>query len=253
MEENRDITWQEYEDALLQRLKHEFEPYGFEVCGTDGGKRYYQRGQFSLVNRQLDAAIYRPGARMPLLIADAKSFNTELDVKDVECFIGMMDDVGARIGLLVAPKGFTPAATRRASAANLTVKIMSVEEALSYKWIPVARAIYPEDWVFHLELSKSIKYLNESEEPAHIIKSLEGIAFEEWEAFVEYALVHHNHEAVQMLDTIALYHFDDGWRYNAIRILAECGEFSNVLAQKIRAREQDEEILELVKSYSSKE
>jgi hypothetical protein len=246
---NQGITWQDYEDALLQQLKHEFEPSGFKVCGTDSGKKHYQKGRFSLVRRQLDVAVYRLGENMPFLIADAKSFNKELNVKDVECFLGMMDDVGAKIGLLAAPKGFSPAATRRANAANLVVKIMSVEESLNYKWIPVARAIYPWDWVFHLELSKSIRHLHEGGNPTLIIESLEGIAFEEWEAFVEYALLHHNREAVQMLLAIALHHSEDGWRYNAIQKLAECGELSNDLAQKIHANEQGVEILQFVNDY----
>jgi hypothetical protein len=57
MKENHNISWEEYEYGLLQRLKHEFEPHGFKVCGTESRKKYYQRGRFSLVNRQLDAAV----------------------------------------------------------------------------------------------------------------------------------------------------------------------------------------------------
>jgi len=244
-----DISWQEYEYALLQKLRHEFQPYGFRVYGTEKGKKHYRRGRFSLVKRQLDAAVYRLGEDTPLLVADAKSFNRELDVKDVECFIGMMEDVGARIGLLMAPEGFTAAATRRASAASLTVKIMSVNEALEYKWIPLARSIYPWDWIFHLELAKSIKRLKEGAVPSCIVDALESIAFEEWEACVEYALVHHHREAVQTLETIAVQHYDDGWRYNAVRILSECGELGSTIVERVRATEQDAEVLELLEVY----
>jgi len=130
---------------------------------------------------------------------------------------------------------------------------MSPTEALEFQWLPLARSIYPWDWIFHLELSKAVKYLKEVTEPEFIIDALEGIAFDEWEAFVEYALVHHREEAVQMLETIAVNHIDDGWRYNAIRLLWECGNLNEALVETIKSTERDYETLEFIQLYCDEE
>ncbi len=98
-----EISPETYEFALLQRLKHEFEPQGLKVCGTENGKEHYVRGRFSLIRRQLDIAVYRPGENIPFLVADAKRHGNRIYVKQVETFIGMLEDVNASIGLLVAP------------------------------------------------------------------------------------------------------------------------------------------------------
>jgi hypothetical protein len=250
---DNNISPETYEFGLLQRLKHEFEPQGLKVCGTENGEKHYARGRFSRALRQLDVAVYRPGENAPFFLADAKRHKRKVDVKRVECFIGMMDDINANIGLLVAPNGFSKAAARRAKAANLTIKIMSSTEALEFQWLPFARSIYPWDWIFHLELSSAVKYLKEGAKPEFIIDALEGIAFDEWEAFVEYALVHHHEEAVQMLETIAVNHIDDGWRYNATWLLWECSDLNESLIEVIKSTERDHEILEFVQLYCGKE
>jgi hypothetical protein len=242
------ISPETYEFGLLQRMKYQYEPQGFKVCGTENGKKHWRRGRYSLERRQLDVAMYRTQEdEVPFFIADAKRHTMRrIDITKVECFIGMMDDVGARIGLLVAPKGFSRAAVRRAKAANVRVEIMLPEEALEFPWLRLAQEVFPWDWVFHPTLAKALRHLKSGSGSEYIIDALEGIAFEEWEAFVEYALVHHREEAVQLLEVIAIDHYDDGWRYNAIRWLSECGTLTSSLVESIRCREQDEEILEFL-------
>src|ERR1700733_9885262 len=45
---------------------------------------------------------------------DCKFFSKKVDGKDVEAFLGMVEDVGVNMGMLVTTVGFTPAAKRRA-------------------------------------------------------------------------------------------------------------------------------------------
>jgi hypothetical protein len=246
---NNKISPATYEFALLQHLRHEFERRGFKVCGTENGKKHFVKGRFSLTDRQLDVAVYCPGEAMPFLVADAKRHGRKIDVKKIESFIGMLDDVNASIGILVAPLGFTKPAIRRAEAANITVETMSPTEALEFKWLPFARSIYPWDWIFHLELAKALKHLKERAEPQVIIDALDGVAFEEWENFVKYALIHHNEEAVQMLETIVFHHFDIGWRYNAVRLLEEYGDLSTDIVEFVQSYERDPDILEFIRLY----
>jgi hypothetical protein len=52
--------------------------------------------------------------------------------------------------------------------------------------------------------------------------------------------------ATTLLRGIAASHFDDGWRYNAVRILDERGELDAALASELRTRENDPETLELL-------
>jgi Restriction endonuclease len=211
------ITPEDYELALLEKLRLDFAGSAVRVFGTENGRLHTILGRYSLVPRQLDAAAYRRGASRPFLIADAKRHSTKLDVKDVEAFMGMVDDVGAEMGLLVAPMGFTKAVARRAAAASTHVWVMTIEQALTCEWLPLAREIYPYDWVFREELALAVRRLHERTSPDDIIEALEPVAFEEWDSFVAYALAHHQAEAVSLLHAIASDHLEDGWRFNAIR------------------------------------
>lgn len=66
---------------------------------------------------------------------------------------------------------------------------------------------------------------------------LEEIPFEEWEWFVRHAMVHYPAEAQMFLESIALNHFDDGWRFNAARILIEGGRMDDTLRSRLAERE----------------
>ncbi|MDM8520282.1 restriction endonuclease [Anaerolineales bacterium HSG6] len=196
--------------------------------------------------RQLDVAVCRPEETTPFLVADAKRHARPIDVKHVEAFLGMMDDVNAEVGILVAPMGFSKAAERRAKAAHLELKIMSLDEALQYRWIPFAREIYPTDPIFHLELSKAKEYLHSGAGAEIIISALEDVFFEEWEAFFLACLNNRNEDIIRILKIIAINHSDDGWRFNAIRLLCESDTLDKQTAQTIVSKEYDPDILEFI-------
>ena len=238
------ITPADYELALLEKLRLDFAGSAVRVLGTENGRQHRIQGRHSLVPRQLDAAAYRLGTSRPFLIADAKLHSRKLDVKDVEAFMGMVDDVGADMGLLVAPIGFTEAAPRRAAAASMDVWIMTIEEALTCKWLPLTRAIYPYDWVFREELALAVRCLHEKARADDVIDALESIAFEEWDAFVGYALAHHQNEAVTFLRAIAVNHVDDGWRFNAVRRLVDSRNLDERDAAEFLAAETEPDVSE---------
>jgi hypothetical protein len=72
-------------------------------------------GRFSKIERQIDILIedYVAGNRIRIVV-DGKFFSTKIDVKDVEMFIGMLNDCEANKGLLITQEGFSEAATKRA-------------------------------------------------------------------------------------------------------------------------------------------
>ena len=116
----------------------------------------------------------------------------------------------------------------------------------SGRWLPVAREIYPYDWYFREELAHTVRLLQEGGEPWEIIDSLEGVAFEEWDALIGFALAAHARQATLLLVVIARYHWDDGWRFNAIRHLDDIGLLVPKLRRELAAREQDRDVLDLL-------
>ncbi|MEZ4240359.1 MAG: restriction endonuclease [Myxococcota bacterium] len=118
------LTWQEYELSVLEHLRQEYAGLPVRVVGTEGGRRHEVVGRHSIVPRQLDVAAYAEGDERPVFVADAKHYGEKIDVKDVESFAGMADDVGARFSALIAPAGFTDAAFRRAAAVQTGGPVM---------------------------------------------------------------------------------------------------------------------------------
>lgn len=240
------ISPQQYELALLEKLRLDFGMAAVQVYGTENGQQHRIIGRHSGVERQLDVAVYRAGELRPFLIADAKRHASKLDVKAVEEFIGMVDDVGSEIGILVAPEGFTKAARQRVSVTSTRLWLMTIEQAMTYQWLPVAREIYPYDMAFHEKLALAVRYVNESGNADPVIDALEGIAFEEWNSFVGYALLQHQEEAVSILQTIVSYHPESGWRFNALRHLLDSKSLNQGLAESVLEQETDPDVLALL-------
>ena len=140
------MSWQEYESAVLEHLRQDFAGLTVHVRGKEQGQQHRVKGRYSGVDRQLDAAVYRqPTDPRPVLVADAKRYAGRVDVKDVEAFGGMAEDVGAQLCMLVAPEGFTAAAERRADAYDMELRIVTVDDALTHSWLAAAREIFPLD------------------------------------------------------------------------------------------------------------
>ena len=91
------------------------------------------KGRASGVERQIDIAVWTQAGQFELFVAiDCKDYNTKVDVKDVEAFVGMVRDVGANKGALVSALGYTPAAKKVADAAGISV--YTLVDAESEDW-----------------------------------------------------------------------------------------------------------------------
>lgn len=68
-------------------------------------------------------------------MVDAKYFSENIDVKEVECFIGMLADVEAHKGLLITQKGYSQAALNRAfnDTGDIELDILNFEELKRYQ------------------------------------------------------------------------------------------------------------------------
>lgn len=102
-------------------------------------------GRHSERDRQIDVLVkQRIGQYELKIVLDCKDYAKPVDVKGVEEFHGLMEDVGAHKGALVCPKGFSAAAKTRAQ--KLMVDLYSPVDTDPHKWQVEARAPTICDW-----------------------------------------------------------------------------------------------------------
>lgn len=102
------MTWKDYETEIYNYFKGMFP-------NATISHNVMLPGRYSQVERQIDILIeeYVAGNRIRIII-DGKYFSEKIDVKDVEMFIGMLNDCEANKGLLITQEGFSKAAINRA-------------------------------------------------------------------------------------------------------------------------------------------
>lgn len=142
------MEWKEYENIVLTECQRVF-------YNADIQYNIYVDGLFSKRKRQID--IFIKDDNGIVYIIDAKKYNTKVDIKDVESFIGMVKDVGGNYGIIVSEKGFTKAAINRAHYGedNIEIDILNLHELSMFQseWaIPYAGnngviALAPFCWV----------------------------------------------------------------------------------------------------------
>jgi len=90
-------------------------------------------GRNSKQKRQIDVLVRQKiGQYEMMIVLDCKDYARPVDVKGVEEFHGLIDDVGANKGALVCPKGFTEAAKQR--AAGWQIDLYSPIDTDAHKW-----------------------------------------------------------------------------------------------------------------------
>ena len=105
--------WQKFESLVLQVQKK---------ISPEAEVKQDQRipGKKSKRFRQIDIVIRKKiGQYNILIIMDCKDYRRNLNVKDIETFIGLVEDVGANKGALVSATGFSQTAKNRAIDAGV--------------------------------------------------------------------------------------------------------------------------------------
>lgn len=145
------MNWEKYESKIFEHFANQ---YPDAEITLDAKKL----GIYSKVNRQIDVLIeqYIAGNRI-LIVIDGKYFNKRVDVKAVESFIGMLEDIGAHKGLLISKEGFTKGAYNRAhfGPSEVELDILNFEDlhrfqshyAMPYAGNNVALVPAPFGWV----------------------------------------------------------------------------------------------------------
>lgn len=90
-------------------------------------------GRHSGRKRQIDVLVREKIGQYEIkIVMDCKDYKSPVDVKGVEEFAGLLDDVGAQKGVLVCPKGFSAAAKTRAE--KLQINLYSPVDTDPHKW-----------------------------------------------------------------------------------------------------------------------
>ncbi|MSP76266.1 MAG: hypothetical protein EXR12_09035 [Rhodospirillaceae bacterium] len=91
------------------------------------------RGRHTQRMRQIDVLIREKIGQFDMQIAvECKDTQRPTDVKGVETFAGLLDDVGAQKGVLVCPLGFTE--TAKVRAAGYQIDLYSPIDTDAHKW-----------------------------------------------------------------------------------------------------------------------
>jgi hypothetical protein len=119
----------EYRDLekLVARIQQQLAPNSQVIHNTRLQGRRTQRP------RQIDVLVKDKVAQFDIIIViDCKDYKHPVDVKGVEEFYGLLDDVGAQKGVLVCPKGFTETAKIRAE--GYQIDLYSPVDTDPHKW-----------------------------------------------------------------------------------------------------------------------
>lgn len=107
-------------------------------------------GRKSGRTRQIDVLVTGPlfGGADQSMVVDCKLYSRPVDVKGVESFIGLINDVGAETGLLVTASGVTASArARAASERGIRVDAVSARELSA--WRPRGTVLWEYDVPLH--------------------------------------------------------------------------------------------------------
>lgn len=127
MAENESVPdWKRLEQ-LVAAIQQQLAP---DAKVTHNAKLY---GHKTEGERQIDVLVEQAiGQFLLRIVIDCKDYKTPIDVKGVEEFHGLVDDVGANKGALVCPAGFTRRAKKRAK--GLQMDLYSPADTGSHKW-----------------------------------------------------------------------------------------------------------------------
>lgn len=209
------MNWEEYENTV------------YDLCdiyyqGSNVQKNVKKKGRYSKSNRQIDILIEQniSGNKVQIVI-DCKLYNKKVDVKAVEAFISMVDDIGADKGILVSEKGYTKAALNRAyyNEKHIELDIYSLEELKSIFHSECAIPYAGENGIF---LFAPFGWIVNGERLPNVICTLfqRGLSFEEALYKKELAYINFWNRITDGFNLEKLLDFQVKYTYQGLKILS---------------------------------
>lgn len=236
------VSWREYERAMFNDLYYVYRPPVWEVTPNLRAVR----GLISRGKREIDVSVRRSSEPRPTLVVECKRYNRPLNVKHIETFLGMLQDIGAPEGVLVSPQGWSRTAERRIRNTGIRLLQLPEREAVRLNWRELARAVFPWDEGFQPHMGNAFDAVLVDDDIDECIETLEEVPFEEWQAVVRTLWSRKPSAIHTMLYSIAALHPEDGWRYNAIQLLEEYGVMDQLHVKDLLSRETDPDTTELL-------
>lgn len=114
-------------EKLVQRIQQELAPNARVIHNVK------IMGRRSRVHRQIDVLVTQQVGQYEIrIVIDCKDYKHPVDIKGVEEFYGLLEDVGGQKGVLVCPSGFSEAAKIRAR--DLQIDLYSPVDTEPHKW-----------------------------------------------------------------------------------------------------------------------
>ncbi|WP_106795174.1 restriction endonuclease [Aquimarina sp. Aq78] len=177
--------WREYEKKLYEKLSEIYPD-----CEIEYNDSIF--GLYSRTERQIDFSIRgNIAGRKVLGIVDAKYYNKNVDVKVVESFIGMTEDINANFGLIITNKGYSKAAKNRVKFSNLKLDVLELNEmneidiSVDYFFNQTIKGLQLSKYEFFKRGKYTSNYFDEvkSDYGKRILYFKEGFANTEYYAF----------------------------------------------------------------------
>lgn len=123
------MDWKKYENEIFETFKEAY---------PNAKISYNQKiiGRYSKVERQIDVLIEgRIAGKKLRLVIDGKYYSKNIDVKEVDSFISMVEDIDAAQGILITSKGYSLAAINRAyyGPTDIELDILNFEELKQFQ------------------------------------------------------------------------------------------------------------------------
>ena len=177
--------WKEYERKVREILVENYPESEIEYDDSIFGL-------YSKVERQIDFAIRSNIAGKRILgVVDCKYYNKNIDVKAVESFIGMTQDVNASFGFMMTNKGYSNAAKNRVKYSNLKLDVLSLDKigeidiSVDYFFNQNIKGLQLSKYEFYRRNNQNTGYFDKdkSNYKRRILVYKEGYANTEYQAF----------------------------------------------------------------------
>lgn len=141
--------WQKYEEHILTKLEEQFPDS--EILSNQK-----MRGRYSKTKRQVDVLLRGKLAKWDMLgVVECKCFSRKINVKSVDQFIGMVNDIGGHVGVMFTNMGYSKSAIKRAENDPTTIRLELVDfpEVDNWKmdWLSVFGIVYSS--IYRLRLN----------------------------------------------------------------------------------------------------
>jgi hypothetical protein len=181
----------------------------------------------------------RENLSRPFIIIESKFYARKLNIKDVEAFIGMQQDIGSENAFLVAPLGFSDMAQRRVAGTNVKLLTLPEIEAERLNWRDTVRAVFSiNDETFHQEMGDAIHVFNTTYNYNYLEELMHDLPYEEWDTLFRIYRRANEEKCIELLKGLALYEYEADRRTGCVILLDEFGgltqEFVDFLFEKKR-------------------